>query len=92
MSDPGSTDLAVAAYYARTEDPGHDDRPTRRELEAEERAPRGSDLYRGICGGCKQPVSASGPEGSCLWKGGAWHPSCREADKAAATLDLAGAA
>lgn len=43
------------------------------------------DRYRGVCGGCHQPVSAfleepGGHEGSCLWKGGAWHPSCREAD------------
>jgi hypothetical protein len=48
-----------------------------------------NDRYRGICGGCGQPVSAfaghpGGHEGSCLWRPpGPWHPSCRERDRAA---------
>lgn len=46
------------------------------------------DPYRGICGGCGKPVSAfvghdGGQEGSCIWRGGPWHPSCRARDRAA---------
>lgn len=67
-----------------------EDRPTRAEVEADERLGPyriAEDVYRGVCGGCGQPVSASrshrgGHEGSCLWTGGPWHPSCRRADPA----------
>lgn len=82
MFDRHSTDLAGAAYYARTESLADDDRPTRAELAADDERVRASDdPYRGICGGCKRPVCANGPEGSCLWTGGPWHPSCRRADQ-----------
>ncbi len=70
------------------------DIPSRAEAEADENPPPyriEDDDYRGICGGCNQPVSASrshrgGHEGSCLWKGGPWHPSCREKDRAQQSL------
>ena len=94
MSDHVSTDLEGAAYLARTED-GIDDRPTSRECEEDERSHLyriEDDVYRGTCGGCLKPVSAfvghpSVHEGSCLWKGGPWHPSCRAADQAAPEPD-----
>lgn len=62
-----------------------DDRPTEAELRGDER--RGPDLYTGICGGCGSRVTADarepgGEDGSCLWRGGPWHPGCRTADKA----------
>lgn len=63
------------------------DRPTRAEAERDEdRGPYriDEDPYRGVCGGCGRRVSASGPEGSCIWTGGPWHPSCRETDRRAA--------
>ena len=76
---------------AREQEDGRDDdrRPSRREADADEREVRTEDdVYRGICGGCERPVSAfagheGGHEGSCLWRGGPWHPACREADKTA---------
>ena len=61
--------------------------PTVAELEADKSA-KGPDHYRGRCGRpeCRKPVSASFPEGACIHKGGPWHPACRAADRAAATL------
>ena len=84
-----STDLEGAAYLARED--GFDDRPTLADCERDEHPEPyriEDDVYRGTCGGCLRPVSAyvghpGGHEGSCLWKGGPWHPSCRAADQAA---------
>ena len=97
MTDYRSTNLEGAAYLAHEDGPGWavDDRPTRRDCERDEsREPYRieDDVYRGKCGGCGQPVSAfaghaGGHEGSCLWKGGPWHPSCRAADQAAPERD-----
>jgi hypothetical protein len=56
-----------------------DDRPTRSDL-AESYGP---DPYAGTCGGCGQYVSASMQGGSCIWRGGPWHPACRAKDKRA---------
>ena len=85
MPDHESTTIEAAAYLARDILPPEPDRPTWREARADENPPPyrvADDPYRGICGGCKRPVSASGPEGSCIWTGGAWHPSCRSEDPA----------
>lgn len=43
------------------------------------------DPYKGTCGGCEKPVSScvfdlGGENGSCIHKGGPWHPACRAAD------------
>lgn len=76
------------ARDARDHDVMVDDRPTRAEVERDENPGPyriDEDPYRGTCGGCLKPVSAfaghrGGHEGSCLWKDGPWHPSCRAND------------
>lgn len=50
--------------------------------DAERRGPGTIDPYRGTCGGCGQYVAASQKGGSCIWRGGPWHPACRARDKA----------
>lgn len=62
-----------------------DDAPSRADIENDEHPPPyrvENDPYRGTCGGadCGKPVSASDDGGACLWRGGVWHPACREAD------------
>jgi len=85
-----------AARDAREQEDGRDDdrRATRREAEADEHYRVEDDVYRGICGGCERPVSAfagdeGGHEGSCLWRGGPWHPSCQQADRTAEAVRIA---
>lgn len=90
MRDYESTDLEGASYLARMDDIGYDDRPTLRECEADEHLPPyriEDDEFRGVCGGCSRPVSAGDEGGSCIWTGGPWHPSCRDADLAASESD-----
>jgi hypothetical protein len=87
-TDPLHDEREEARAIAYDGDRFDDDRPTRAEIENDEHPTPyriEDDCYRGTCGGCGQPVSAfvghpGGHEGSCLWKGGPWHPSCREAD------------
>lgn len=88
MRDLYSPDVATAAYLA-PDNRADDTRPTRAEVDRDEHpGPHrpAEDAHRGTCGGCGLPVSAfaghpGGHEGSCLWNGGPWHPSCRAKDQ-----------
>jgi hypothetical protein len=55
-----------------------------REFLAEEEA--AERLWRraeGVCVGCGEPVTLGcGGRGSCVWRGGRWHPDCRARDRA----------
>lgn len=62
-----------------------DDRPTPSDLAYEERGGRPERQPVGTCPGCGERVPAkpgSVLPGACWWRGEAWHPACREQDKA----------
>lgn len=81
MRDLYSTTVETAAVLAADEAlPAEHDRD--RYVPDDDRR-RGPDPYTGKCSGCGEPVSKSSEGGSCLWRGGPWHPTCRVADKQA---------
>lgn len=86
MHDYYSNDIATAQRLAALEELGDREGPS--PAEYDDRRDRWLDGYSGICGGCETPVTADshepgGHEGSCLWRGGPWHPSCRRTDQQA---------
>ena len=80
MPDYESRDLAGADHFARMEEVPADDRPSRREIEAED-APQRFDPWTGSCVFCGGEVSPGLAGGSCLVRGrGPAHPACRDID------------